>query len=405
MKIRKFFLPALFVLFVLFIILNPQQSFHSAFEGLKLWSTAVLPSLLPFFIGSGLLIQFGVVDFLSTLTEPVMKPLFRCPGSAAYVFIMSITSGYPMGAKLTSQLCNQEKLTQIEAQRVLSFCNTSGPLFMIGAVAIGMLGNAKLGTIIALSHYSAAILTGILFRYYGQWQDIQIQKNQRSRLTDSRRNIFSKALSNLYYHQIKREKTLGDILGESVQSSIQSVLTVGGFITLFSVIISILQASGLTPIFSHFLAPLLSFFRIPTELAPSIVSGFFEITTGCKNASMATAGLGYKVAVISAIISWGGLSVHAQTLSFLGKAQIRTGPYFLAKSIQSILAYFLSFYGTLLFYKKTAPVFLPVPNNEFSSWITIFLTSTSFFAGSILILLMISLFSALIHRIKIIKFN
>jgi nucleoside recognition membrane protein YjiH len=79
---------------------------------------------------------------------------------------MSITSGYPTGARLTALFRKQKRITAEEAQRVLSFCSTSGPLFMMGAVAIGMMGSPEGGTIILASHYIAAILIGLAFRFY-----------------------------------------------------------------------------------------------------------------------------------------------------------------------------------------------------------------------------------------------
>src|SRR5690606_150939 len=116
---------------VILILLFPQRSLNAALDGLSVWLDIVLPALLPFFIVSEIMIGLGLVDFVSVLLNPIMKPLFKCPGSSSFIWVMSITSGYPMGAKLVSSFYQAGKITKEEAQRILSFCSTSGPLFMI----------------------------------------------------------------------------------------------------------------------------------------------------------------------------------------------------------------------------------------------------------------------------------
>ena len=51
-----------------------------------------------------------------------------------------------------------------QAVRMLSFCSTSGPLFMLGTIGAGMFYAPAAGAVIALSHYAAALLNGLAFR-------------------------------------------------------------------------------------------------------------------------------------------------------------------------------------------------------------------------------------------------
>lgn len=101
------------------------------------------------------MVGLGIIDFLSVILSPLMRPLFRCSGQASFVWIVSVSSGYPAGARLVSMLRQNRKIDVIEAQRILSFCSTSGPLFILGAVAVGMLGSLEGGTVILVSHYLA----------------------------------------------------------------------------------------------------------------------------------------------------------------------------------------------------------------------------------------------------------
>ncbi len=102
----------------------------------------------------------GVVHFMGVLLEPFMRPLFNVPGAGSFVLAMGLASGYPIGAVLTAKLRKQNLCTQTEAERLVSFTNTADPLFMIGAVGVGMFGLVEAGNIITVTHYIAALLTG-----------------------------------------------------------------------------------------------------------------------------------------------------------------------------------------------------------------------------------------------------
>ena len=110
------------------LVYYPEECYRAAVDGVDTWVNVVLPALLPFFIGAELLIGLGVIDFIGTMLEPVMRPLFKTPGNSAFVFVMSIASGYPVGVKLTCSLREKGMCTWAEGQRMLTFCSTSGPL-------------------------------------------------------------------------------------------------------------------------------------------------------------------------------------------------------------------------------------------------------------------------------------
>lgn len=96
---------------------NPQLSFKAASEGLMTWVNLVMPSLLPFFIISEILISIGFVDIIGKLLEPIMKPVFNLPGISTFPFSMSIVSGYPMGGKIVSNLRKKTIVLQKKRSR------------------------------------------------------------------------------------------------------------------------------------------------------------------------------------------------------------------------------------------------------------------------------------------------
>ncbi len=112
-----------------------------------------------------------------------MRPLFNLPGIAAFPFSMSIISGYPTGSKIIASLRKDNLITKTEGERMLVLSSTSGPpLFMLGAVTVGMFNNLKLAPLILYPpHYLGAITMGFLFRFY-KHKDNFIKKNKKIQL-------------------------------------------------------------------------------------------------------------------------------------------------------------------------------------------------------------------------------
>ncbi len=327
-----FFLATAGVALAISMIGAPDAAFASAIDGLKVWWEIVFPALLPFFIGSELLMGLGVVNFMGVILEPLMRPLFNVPGAGSFVMAMGLASGYPIGAILTRQLRQKELCNRVEAERLLSFCNTADPLFMVGAVAIGMFSNAKLGAIIAIAHYVSSLLVGLCLRFYRRHEPASEQ------IGEHQGNMLVRALKELYRARKRDARPLGQLLGDAVKNSVNSLLMIGGFIILFSVIMRMATVSGLVALVGSTINGLLALFGLSPQLGNAAVSGIFEITIGCNVASQSVAPLMEQVILTSAIIAWSGFSVHAQVAAIINDTDIRLGPYLLARILQAVLA-------------------------------------------------------------------
>lgn len=331
-------LALLSVTLVISVISYPKEVYEASLKGLSIWWEVVFPALLPFFITAELMIGFGVVHFLGILLEPFMRPFFRVPGTGGFVMAMGLSSGYPMGAKLTVRLREEGLITRTEGERLVSTTTTSGPLFMLGAVAVGFFNDVRLGVIIALAHYTAAICVGFLMRFHEYHGEMSKQR-QRSG------NIFYRALQAMHRARIEDNRTIGILMGDAVMSSIQTQLMVGGFIIIFSVLLSILDLIGIQLLLNSMFSFLLLFFGLSAELSPPLISGIFEITLGSQLASEVSdrVPLVAKVATAGAIIAWSGLSVHAQVASMLAKTDIRYTPYLCSRILHAILSAVITF--------------------------------------------------------------
>ncbi|MPL60361.1 Sporulation integral membrane protein YlbJ [bioreactor metagenome] len=337
-RLSAYFLAFSTVFIVISMVQYPKDAFDSAIVGLNLWWNVVFPALLPFFILSEILMGLGVVHFIGVLLEPLMRPLFNVPGVGAFAMSMGLASGYPMDAVITCKFRKSQMCSAVEAERLLSFTNTADPLFMFGAVAVGMFGMPELGATIALAHYLSSFLVGILFRFHGMNRD----KYETPASPQQKGNIIIRAFRALYNARQTDKRSLNQLLGDSVKSSMNTILLIGGFIILFSVFLRILSVVGITALLTTFFACGLSSIGISETLSPALVSGLFELDLGAMAASQADAPLLEKVAIASAIIAWSGLCVHGQVASIVIESGIRMTPYMVARFLHAVIAAILT---------------------------------------------------------------
>ncbi len=358
------------------LISFPQESVDASIRGLNMWWEIVFPSLLPFFIVSEMLIGFGVVRFIGVLLEPLMRPLFKVPGVGGFVWAMGMASGFPAGAKLTARLRQEGQISKTEAERLVAFTNCSNPLFIFGAVSVGFFHNAKLGVILALAHYLGNITVGLSMRFYGR-------KNEETNEKKQGKPSIRYALSVLHRTRINDNRPIGKLLGDAVMSSIRTLLMIGGFIILFSVINKLLYHLGITAFLAGGLDLILSAFRLPVELSTPFISGIFEITLGSQLTSQVQeATLMHQIIITSFILAFSGFSVQAQVASILAQTDIGFKPFFIARIFHG---FFAAFYAALLwnpiyerFYNTEQPSnAVPVAFLGEGSWLQTWFTSIS----------------------------
>ena len=391
-KLKTILLSVSVTILAASLISYPQESFEASIRGLNMWWEIVFPSLLPFFIISEMLIGFGVVKFIGVLLEPLMRPLFKVPGVGGFVWAMGMASGFPAGAKFTARLRQEGQLTQIEAERLVSFTNSSNPLFIFGAVSVGFFYNAQLGVVLALAHYLGNICVGIIMRFYG---------NESPEDAGEKRKKFKirAALSALHQTRLRDNRPIGKLLGDAVNSSIQTLLMVGGFIILFSVINKLLYHLHITATLAKSLEVLLSALSFPGMLSIPFISGLFEITLGSQLTSQVQdATLIQKAMITSFILAFSGFSVQAQVASILAQTDIRFQPFFIARIVHGIFA---SFFALILwkpiyvhFNSKEQPSnALPVGFFEEGSW------TNHFYHQMIEVGPLITIFSLIVYTI------
>ncbi len=392
-KILLFYIPALIAVFITFgMIMYPKEAFEASLNGLAVWWHIVFPALLPFFIFAQVLIGLGVVHFLGVLLEPVMRPVFNVPGEGSFVMAMGLASGFPLGAVLTSKLRQKKMCSKTEAERLLSFVNTADPLFMFGAVAVGMLHAPQTGIIIAIAHYLSAISVGLVMRFYRADYDKRESIYIKKRPT---RSLFGQALNSLVHARKEDGRPFGQILGDSVRESINTLMLIGGFIMLFSVIITMMQKVSIAGFFTGIIIYFLELVNMDKALAPAFISGLLEIDLGCQLAGLLkNVSMEQKIIAVSAIIAFSGLSVHAQVASIISSTDMSIVPYSLARILHAFLAalYAMLLLGPLNVILAISQPVMPVLMYTTSPGSTVYWFEKFFYSGTCFLFLLGCLF-------------
>lgn len=344
---KKLFWLILVLLILITMISAPKIIFDAAIKGVQIWANILLPALLPFFIIANLLMKLGFINFLGILLEPVMRPLFNIPGTGGFVMAIGFTSGFPISSLLTADLRAQGKLTTSEAERLMSFTNNASPLFMFSAISIGMYHSPQLGYILAAGHYLSNLIIGVILGLF----------SKRASKTRIDKNIIRKAFHSLYGVP---SLPIGQVLGDSITKAIKSIVTIGGFVVLFSITLASFTETGIISALNYLFMTVLFFIGFDLSLAPALSTGIFEVTLGVKSTSETSAHLYQQVAITASILAWSGLSIHAQVANFISKTDIKITTFIFTRLAQSLLAPII----TLLFLKRYETVLVSTSGSE-----------------------------------------
>ncbi|SFK80000.1 sporulation integral membrane protein YlbJ [Paenibacillus sp. 1_12] len=344
----------------------PAQALHASLKGLAIWWDVLFPALFPFLVISELMLGLGIVHFFGMLLDPVMRPVFRIPGTGGFVMAMGFAAGYPVAAKLTSQLWEQRLINREEGERLVAFTTTSDPIFLIGAVSVGFFHDVSLAGILAAAHYGTAILVGFMMRFHGGAAGTATPSTTQASSNKSARSLLSRAFRAMHRARLLDGRSLGEMLRQAIQTSLQLVMVIGGLVVFFAVVIEIMSSTQVMPIVYNGIEAVLQLFGLPKELSEAIAGGIFEVTLGAKAAGSAPApiSLMHKAAIAAFILSWAGLSVHAQIISILHHTNLRYFPFVVARLVHALLAAsaVLLLWEPMQSYRGATALTLPVMN-------------------------------------------
>ncbi len=297
------------------LILWPKEAMSAMRDGLKLCGNVIIPSLFPFFILSSLVVELGLSRYLGRVFQPIMAPLFRVNGTCASAVALGFVGGYPVGARTAIQLYQSGQCSRTEAERLLAFCNNSGPAFILGVVGAGVFGSGAVGILLYLVHVAASLLVGLLFRFYRPAEGPRRGAGQGAQFQTA-----SFPLS----------------LTRSVTGALSSTLNICAFILFFTVTIRMLSLTGLLTGLSRLLSLLFGPLGFTQSWAQRLLTGALEVSSGVS--SLTDGSLSGRLSMAAFMLGWAGLSVHCQVLAFLGDSGLSMRTYLVGKLLHGGLS-------------------------------------------------------------------
>ena len=278
----------LYFILLFLLLLFPETAAEGSKNGLILWATVLVPSLLPFSI---------LTSFIrKKIQGSPLKYLLLCAG---------VLSGYPIGAKIAGELCREGELSPRQALFFAGFTNNPSPMFVIFFVA-GNLLHLTTGKYIFYLLVLLSSLTGSLWFLL------------LSRIFTGKHISSKTAIATAPSHAPGNTAGFSETLDAEISSSALLLLKIGGYVMLFSIFTAMLQ---------H-----ISFLSLPIKV---LLGGLLEITTG--NALLCQTALPHSIKIILslAFTTFGGLSAAAQTNSVLQNTGLSFFSYVVIKFISS----------------------------------------------------------------------
>ena len=262
---------------IIFIFTNNKEVAEVILNATNLFLKKVFVSLFPMFIINDILIHINIPYYFYQIFNRLFLKIFHTSGLGAYVFIMSLISGTPSNAYILKELVNDHKLSTEEANHFLTFTYFSNPLFL--TMMLTSIFTPKTTLKIIFIHYLSNIIIGILLRKKAPKITTQTFKPEN--------------------------KKNGNILINSINKSISTLLMILGTVTFYMIVTYII-----------------AFPFKENILLKTLTSGFLEITNGLNNLIHLNIYTKIKEIIAIAIISFGGLSIHTQIKAILEDTKI-----------------------------------------------------------------------------------
>lgn len=299
---KKIFLRILSILFLAMLLLNPKISIEGARAGLTFWFQTMIPTLLPFIIGSNLIIMLDATKYLTAIVNKLFGKLLKISENGCYVVLIGLLCGYPMGAKTSADMVENYKIEKKEGQYLLSFCNHASPMFLIGFVFTLIQEGHKL--LFLISYYLPVLPIILMAQFYYKVQKPAAECSS----------------FNTVLHAAEKLPKI-DVLDQAMMNGFEVILKVGGHILLFSILETY-------------------FSRLPISnlVIKSLILGVTEITTGLAAIGDLFGKSSTAALIAVTVTAFGGLSGLSQTKSVIKPAGLSVTDYFMWKALHGLLS-------------------------------------------------------------------
>ncbi len=291
-----------YLLLIIIVLSRPDSAFQYAYDGLCQWAVKMVPTLFPFMMISSIMIYSGADIELGKLISCALKRVYRYSEYGLYAIFIGFFCGFPMGAKVVSELYENGKISKSEAQSLLGFCNNIGPAYFLGIIlpVLKACGYDRIYLFIFGMYGIPALYGIILSRIYSGSPDAA----RTERRTDDN----------------KPSMALPAILKKACFENTQSLILLGGYIT-----------------FTNSFRILLDFIPFSSDIR-SVISSFIEIIGGVQSIYLSSMTNSVKIFWIMTALCFGGVSCILQAGAFLEKSKFSFAVYLKDKLVLTAIS-------------------------------------------------------------------
>lgn len=282
---QRIIILVILVILLLLYLLNSNLVIKSILDYTNLFVKKLFPVSFIFFIFSSLLLDYGLIELITTY--------LHLNGSTIYITLMSLVSGFPSGAKYTKDLLDKNLISVKTANYYITFTHFPNPLFILGSVNTIIKDN-NLTLLILASLIFSNIITSIILKKG------EIKKHQPT--TNHPTRDFSKALS------------------IAIINSIKTIILIYG-----------------TSIFFYLIATILNHYLTLSTYPYILLNGLFDLTKGVFSTALLSNEI-LRCLLIILFISMGGISIHMQVKGIITNTKIEYKYFLIGRIISTSFA-------------------------------------------------------------------
>lgn len=267
-----------FLLATVALLRFPAAAATGVSRGLAVCGEVIIPSLFPFLVLTGVFIRTGTASRVGRCTRRLTHRLFGLSPDGGVALLIGMIGGYPAGAATVREMLDRGEIDRCEAAQLLTFCVNGGPAFIIGTVGGRLLGSVYKGVLL----YIAQLLASLLLAFLSGKRESHSKKS----LPPVRKMPFSSAFP------------------AAIERALTSVLTLSGFVLLFSALLTLFEVSGIKGV-------LLSPFT-GSRTASAVFTALWEVSCGTMALTSCRIPQPLLAFLLGAALGFGGISVSAQ---------------------------------------------------------------------------------------------
>lgn len=337
----SFLIAASLITVVVSVVSFPEASFQSSLKSLRIWWDIVFPALLPFFILMEIAEALGLLHGLGLAFAPAAHRIFRIPGIGSWAIAFGATIGFPAGAKMTTKLKQKGSINTDQGNRLLAISHIAGPVTTIAAIGVGFFHSAQLGWFLFLIQWiSLAVMLPFLRSQKPAAVHLYAMSNETN-LTQSFSSLWKRIPEAVADARKEDGRSFGQILGDAVSHSVQTLMVIGGTMMMFSVVTTAIEHLPFEKLLSIIIGKETST-HWETNLH-LVLTGIFEPHLGAALISQSSLPFIWQISLVSAILAWSGLAFHLQVQSLISRTGLSYRYFLYAKLWQTIIAFIASF--------------------------------------------------------------